>query len=925
MGNPHPDDDPHRIPRRHLLRKAGLVGAAAAGLSALFPSEALAEYLKELEENLRKIAASAAGYNVAIGNEAGHAGEKNVAIGANAGTHATGSGNVLIGYQAGEEAGSSSDRLYIANSNTNTPLIGGNFTADEVTIHGSLTVTSAITTGEPPSSVVTSSTANEGKPQKRLSQIKGGVPAWIDDSGGMPLKAFGAKWDGTDDSKALEEAIAASIEVGGVPILLPAGKGVIASEPQIPTQNPLTSPPVQVPIWGAGRLATTVELLEAMSFTVFAHTSPGNTVGFVDMRDFTIDGHKQQISGEYATPVVIGTNVNSNERVNISQIRLRRIRVINVPTLESSAPGRRCVNLSVQQGEPGHTENSIENIDIRQCEFLGGQYGVFIGASAGAGLPANVYLSHIYLGDLMHVVPGVPKAFGASCNFQVGQGAWSDGRSIVLERLYGENSDDVGIEMDVPCIINDCYVKNANDTAYLFNTFNVATTAQPVVAKTTAEAPSGSTVIAVPSSSLTPGQQVVLGPGSEVRTIKAKPDSAHIELATPTGTTHASGTWIQQVDDMAAVNWQARNITAVRTENLPGNQHGLTVQNSENVRPAPEVRVNGYTYSRRGVTGRPTVQGEVVACSTGTINSPTGNPRALRIKDLKADVQGLENSSSENQSYWPVYLSMRGPASCAIEIQGDVTVEGPGATGTGKLSGQIIHFSNSCGIVDIDLTTQWVFGANTGEVWRSVAVNAESSIGDLSGRIRHRTRPSGGTGTMSGVYLGKPIGFGSTTSATKLAEAAVEGATTIVVESATGIVAGQPLVIDALSTTLYEIGVVKSVSGSKVTLLSGLAKGHSSGATVARLNIVEVIDSNWTGFGSISTSIGVAYQDSTLAPFTLTRGNVLPSGLPEAQPSVTFANQTAAPAHPVAGGLFYVKEGKVYWLDEAGTSTLVAA
>ncbi len=46
----------------------------------------------------------------------------------------------------------------------------------------------------------------------------------------LNLKWFGAKWDGvTDDSKALEKAIEASVEEGGVPILLPPGTGIINS------------------------------------------------------------------------------------------------------------------------------------------------------------------------------------------------------------------------------------------------------------------------------------------------------------------------------------------------------------------------------------------------------------------------------------------------------------------------------------------------------------------------------------------------------------------------------------------------------------------------------------------------------------------------------------------------------------------------
>jgi DUF4097 and DUF4098 domain-containing protein YvlB len=54
-------------------------------------------------------------------------------------TNATGNGNVFIGYSAGyNEAGS--NKLYISNSNTSTPLIYGDFSTPALTINGSLTV-----------------------------------------------------------------------------------------------------------------------------------------------------------------------------------------------------------------------------------------------------------------------------------------------------------------------------------------------------------------------------------------------------------------------------------------------------------------------------------------------------------------------------------------------------------------------------------------------------------------------------------------------------------------------------------------------------------------------------------------------------------------------------------------------------------------
>ncbi|RYU96067.1 tail fiber domain-containing protein [Emticicia agri] len=74
----------------------------------------------------------ALGYGASQGNTSG---AQNIAIGYQAlSTNTTGSGNVAIGYQAGSfETGS--NRLYIDNSSTTAPLIGGNFSTGKVGIN----------------------------------------------------------------------------------------------------------------------------------------------------------------------------------------------------------------------------------------------------------------------------------------------------------------------------------------------------------------------------------------------------------------------------------------------------------------------------------------------------------------------------------------------------------------------------------------------------------------------------------------------------------------------------------------------------------------------------------------------------------------------------------------------------------------------
>jgi len=91
--------------------------------------------------------------NVAIGDRSllWNAGEQNTAIGKSAGMNSTNtSGNVFIGFEAGKYE-ASNNRLYIENSSSAIPLIGGDFENDYVNINGTLNVngTLKITGGNP--------------------------------------------------------------------------------------------------------------------------------------------------------------------------------------------------------------------------------------------------------------------------------------------------------------------------------------------------------------------------------------------------------------------------------------------------------------------------------------------------------------------------------------------------------------------------------------------------------------------------------------------------------------------------------------------------------------------------------------------------------------------------------------------------------
>ncbi|WP_138475612.1 hypothetical protein [Dyadobacter bucti] len=85
---------------------------------------------------------NATGYNnVFLGRDAGRTNDRgfnNTFLGTNSGVNNRGMGNVFLGYGAGGAELSGSNKLYIANSETTTPLIYGDFAAGKLVFNGKI-------------------------------------------------------------------------------------------------------------------------------------------------------------------------------------------------------------------------------------------------------------------------------------------------------------------------------------------------------------------------------------------------------------------------------------------------------------------------------------------------------------------------------------------------------------------------------------------------------------------------------------------------------------------------------------------------------------------------------------------------------------------------------------------------------------------
>jgi len=143
------------------------------------------------------------GYNALVSNTTGRenmaigisalgsltTGALNTAVGQGAGySTTTGNSNVFIGYAAGG-AETGSNKLYIANTSTATPLIGGDFSAKTLTVAGNTTITSQATGTV---GLVVKGVASQTADLQQWQDSSGNVLAKIDLNGRMTADHFKA-------------------------------------------------------------------------------------------------------------------------------------------------------------------------------------------------------------------------------------------------------------------------------------------------------------------------------------------------------------------------------------------------------------------------------------------------------------------------------------------------------------------------------------------------------------------------------------------------------------------------------------------------------------------------------------------------------------------------------------------------------------
>jgi hypothetical protein len=610
--------------------------------------------------------------------------------------------------------------------------------------------------GQLPTSVVLRS--GEPGTKDQLLQVRSdGTVKWTDPVE-ISMKAWGVDHTGTMDTTTKEqEAITFAAEVGGT--VRYAG-GIIkrtGAPPKIPVN--LKEKEKGLKIEGAGMFATIFRLESgALRAFDFATTSPGNTVGNIELTDFTVDGTKQ--TSEKGDHVVIGTFVGGTEatQVNIEHCWVRRVRTINIPTqLGEGVQGRHNVAFSTWHGESGLALNNIADIGVEDCEFNGGTVGVMVAAQAPLGegaaprASANVFIDDIHIRRLKHICPA-PTEHGECAHVQIGAQGW--GRRVFIEDLIGEGSGDVGVEIDnmTDATVQNALVVNQWNAAFLATNFVCCGTSEPVSSSLAAEVKPGTGPVTLKLAQATGekfkvGSKVVIadtsekGANAEIVTVEHVVNSTTIEVSTVLNK-HPERTFVEQLGNVAASqrflfsDCRAHKTTSVNEIAACG----FSVQNSENVLPLGEVSLQACEWLRNS-TDVGTLSGEALKYDV----APTGSARTIKVRDFVGCTEGVSYAGSESLD--PCMMRFVGPGcptlpATFLDIEASLSYTGRYTGSGGGIEVNMIRLDKVKAMFDFKVSLAVSFEASGKKPQRMMLLCKEDETSAIQGRIKLRIPPS---------------------------------------------------------------------------------------------------------------------------------------------------------------------------------------
>lgn len=276
---------------------------------------------------------------------------------------------------------------------------------------------------------------------------------------------------GGDDSAAMQNALT-NFAPFAYPVVV-LGPGIF----QWNTEIPALARSYAARISGAGITKTTVRLSSsAQQLVTLNKIADGDSFPDVTIEDLTVDcnnitGLGHVVAGNYSMG---GTLI---PRINVSGWRVRRVRTINVPsqsntsTYNTSTLHRLNVHFAISDSANQSTQYSITDMIVEDCDFQGGDEGVFIGGTvSGAVTGLNVWMDNCHVRRCTWTSGAVATQFFASAGFQLGSCAF--GGRCTIEDCHAAFSGDVGFEIDtlmkvdvVNCSALDCwnhgfYMKN---------------------------------------------------------------------------------------------------------------------------------------------------------------------------------------------------------------------------------------------------------------------------------------------------------------------------------------------------------------------------------------------------------------------------------------------------------------------------------